>query len=114
MSEQQSGLTHLNAAGEAHMVDVGAKAVSARVAIAEAWVRMQSATLDLIAHGGHAKGDVFAVARIAGIQAAKRCADLIPLLQRAAAWLRWICRKDSSCLACRGYFQCTATGGFGP
>ncbi|MCP5320364.1 MAG: cyclic pyranopterin monophosphate synthase MoaC [Pseudomonadales bacterium] len=79
VSEQQSGLTHLNASGEAHMVDVGAKAVSARVAIAEAWVRMQSATLDLIAHGGHAKGDVFAVARIAGIQAAKRCADLIPL-----------------------------------
>ncbi|MCB1632253.1 MAG: cyclic pyranopterin monophosphate synthase MoaC, partial [Pseudomonadales bacterium] len=74
VSEQQSGLTHLNASGEAHMVDVGAKAVSARVAIAEAWVRMQSATLDLIAHGGHAKGDVFAVARIAGIQAAKRCA----------------------------------------
>ena len=79
MSEQASGLTHLNAAGEAHMVDVGAKTVSARAATAEAWVRMQAATLALIAGGGHAKGDVFAVARIAGIQAAKRCADLIPL-----------------------------------
>lgn len=79
VSEPQSVLTHLNAAGEAHMVDVGAKAVSARAARAEAWVRMRPATLELIASGGHGKGDVFAVARIAGIQAAKRCADLIPL-----------------------------------
>jgi len=61
------------------MVDVGAKPQSARAATAEAWVRMQPATLRLILEGGHHKGDVFAVARIAGIQAAKRCADLIPL-----------------------------------
>lgn len=79
MSEPGSVLTHLNAAGEAHMVNVGAKAVSARMARAEAWVCMRPETLELIARGGHGKGDVFAVARIAGIQAAKRCADLIPL-----------------------------------
>lgn len=79
MSEHPTGLSHLNAAGEAHMVDVGAKAISARRARAEAWIRMQPQTLEMIASGTHAKGDVFAVARIAGIQAAKRCADLIPL-----------------------------------
>jgi cyclic pyranopterin phosphate synthase len=61
------------------MVDVGAKADSERQAVAAAAVRMQPATLELIESGGHAKGDVLAVARVAGIQAAKRCADLIPL-----------------------------------
>ena len=61
------------------MVDIGAKPETARAAVAEAWVRMQADTLRLIVEGGHHKGDVFAVARIAGIQAAKRCAELIPL-----------------------------------
>ncbi len=61
------------------MVDIGAKSVTERVAIAEAIVGMQPETLKLIIEGGHKKGDVFAVARIAGIQAAKKCADLIPL-----------------------------------
>jgi cyclic pyranopterin monophosphate synthase len=74
-----SGLTHTNEAGEARMVDVGAKPETARAAVAEAWVRMRAETLRLIVEGGHHKGDVFAVARIAGIQAAKRCAELIPL-----------------------------------
>jgi cyclic pyranopterin monophosphate synthase len=74
-----SSLTHTNDAGEARMVDIGAKPETARAATAEAWVRMQPATLQLILEGGHHKGDVFAVARIAGIQAAKRCAELIPL-----------------------------------
>ena len=61
------------------MVDIGAKPVSERVARAEARIRMQPATLAMIAAGTHAKGDVFACARIAGIQAAKRTADAIPL-----------------------------------
>jgi cyclic pyranopterin phosphate synthase len=74
-----SKLTHIDAAGQAQMVDVGAKSVSERIAIAEAVVAMQPETLKLIIEGGHKKGDVFAVARIAGIQAAKKCADLIPL-----------------------------------
>lgn len=74
-----SGLSHLNAAGETSMVDISGKAVTARTATAEGYVRMAPATLALIASGGHAKGDVLAVARIAGIQGAKRCPELIPL-----------------------------------
>jgi cyclic pyranopterin monophosphate synthase len=61
------------------MVDVGEKSKTQREARAEAYVLMQPATLALITQGQHKKGDVFAVARIAGIQAAKKCADLIPL-----------------------------------
>lgn len=72
-------LTHLDAAGRARMVDVTDKAVTEREAAAEAIVVMQASTLQLIISGGNKKGDVLAVARIAGIQAAKKCADLIPL-----------------------------------
>jgi len=72
-------LTHLNDQGEAHMVDVGGKSVTTRQATAEATISMQLETLELIMSGGHKKGDVLAVARIAGIQAAKKCSDLIPL-----------------------------------
>lgn len=72
-------LTHLNARGEAHMVDVGAKDVTAREAVAEGRILMQPATLGLIRKGGHKKGDVLAVARVAAIMAAKRTAELIPL-----------------------------------
>lgn len=75
----QDTFTHLNNQGQAHMVDVGAKPATHRQARAEGLVRMQLATLRLIKEGGFAKGDVLAVARIAGIQAAKKCADLIPL-----------------------------------
>jgi len=74
-----SELTHLDEKGHANMVDVGAKAVTERVATAEAWITMLPQTLQLITEGKHKKGDVFAVARIAGIQAAKKCSDLIPL-----------------------------------
>ncbi|ASL27655.1 cyclic pyranopterin monophosphate synthase MoaC [Azotobacter chroococcum] len=72
-------LTHLDSQGHAHMVDVTDKANSAREAEAEAWVRMLPETLRLIQQGGHPKGDVFAVARIAGIMAAKKTHELIPL-----------------------------------
>jgi cyclic pyranopterin monophosphate synthase len=72
-------LTHLNESGEAHMVDVGAKDVTARVAVAEGLIRMQPETLKLILEGGHKKGDVLAVARVAGIMAAKKTAELVPL-----------------------------------
>ena len=74
-----SKLTHLNESGEAHMVDVGAKAITAREAVADGLIRMQAATLNLIIEGGHKKGDVLAVARVAGIMAAKKTAELIPL-----------------------------------
>jgi cyclic pyranopterin monophosphate synthase len=72
-------LTHLDSQGRAQMVDVGAKEISQRSATAEAVVIMQPETLAMITEGKHKKGDVFAVARIAGIQAAKKCPELIPL-----------------------------------
>jgi len=74
-----SPLTHFDAAGQAHMVDVGAKAATHRVAVARGTIRMQAATYELIAAGTAKKGDVIGVARIAAIQAAKRTSELIPL-----------------------------------
>lgn len=72
-------LTHFDAAGHAHMVDVSEKPVTARLAVAEGFVRMEAETLALIAEGRAKKGDVLSVARLAGIMGAKRTADLIPL-----------------------------------
>lgn len=72
-------LTHLDEQGAARMVDVGDKPQSQRRAVAEAQVHMQPATLAMIVSGQHAKGDVLACARIAGIQAAKKTSELIPL-----------------------------------
>ncbi|HEU4458883.1 MAG TPA: cyclic pyranopterin monophosphate synthase MoaC [Methylibium sp.] len=74
-----AALTHFDAQGQAHMVDVSAKAATHRVAVAEGWIRMQPATLALIERGDAKKGDVIGIARIAAIQAAKRTAELIPL-----------------------------------
>ena len=72
-------LTHFNARGEAHMVDVGEKARTHRVAVAAGTIRMQPQTLQLIVGGGHRKGDVLGIARVAGVMAAKRTAELVPL-----------------------------------
>jgi cyclic pyranopterin phosphate synthase len=72
-------LTHLNERGEAHIVDIGGKAVTARRAIARATVEAQPATIEAIVGGTLKKGDALAVARIAGIMAAKKTSDLIPL-----------------------------------
>jgi cyclic pyranopterin phosphate synthase len=72
-------LTHFDAAGAAHMVDVGAKSETRRRAVAEGSVEMSDATLALVTGGTAAKGDVAGVARLAGIMAAKRTAELIPL-----------------------------------
>ena len=71
--------THFDETGAAHMVDVGEKAVTQRVAIAEGLIRMQPQTLAMIMAGTHAKGDVLGIARIAGIMASKKTAELIPL-----------------------------------
>ncbi len=79
MPENSDRLTHLDDAGRAHIVDVSKKAVTAREATARACVRMQATTLEAIVGGNTPKGDVLAVARIAGIQAAKKCSELIPL-----------------------------------
>jgi cyclic pyranopterin phosphate synthase len=72
-------LTHFNQAGEAHMVDIAGKASTARRAIAAGRILMQAQTLQLIQQGKHRKGDVLGVARIAGIMATKRTADLVPM-----------------------------------
>lgn len=72
-------LTHFNEAGEAHMVDVGAKKATHRVAIAEGKISMHPDTLAAIMAGSHKKGDVLGIARVAGIMAAKKTSDLIPL-----------------------------------
>ncbi len=72
-------LTHFNQAGEAHMVDVGDKAVTQRQAVASGRIVMQPETLQLIEQGNHKKGDVLGIARIAGIMASKKTSDLIPL-----------------------------------
>ena len=74
-----STLTHFNAAGEAHMVDVGEKSTTHRVAVAEGRIDMARDTFDMIMSGGHKKGDVLGIARVAAIMAAKRTPDLIPL-----------------------------------
>ncbi len=74
-----SELTHFNQAGEAHMVDVGSKQSTERIAISEGFIRMQPATLELIIAGTHKKGDVLGVARIAGIMGAKKTSELVPL-----------------------------------
>jgi len=74
-----TGLTHFDAQGQAHMVDVAAKAATHRVAVAGGRIRMQPQTLDAIVQGSARKGDVLGVARLAGIMAAKKTSELIPL-----------------------------------
>ena len=79
MPPEPGGLTHLDAAGNARMVDVGEKPATQRAAMARAVVRLTPETAALVAHGDGPKGDVIGVARIAGIQAAKKTSELIPL-----------------------------------
>ncbi|WP_157019196.1 cyclic pyranopterin monophosphate synthase MoaC [Mesorhizobium xinjiangense] len=79
MTRRPATLTHIGASGEAHMVDVGTKAETERVAVAEGSIVMQAQTLDTIMAGNAKKGDVLATARIAGIMAAKKTHELVPL-----------------------------------
>lgn len=72
-------LTHFDGAGQAHMVDVSEKAVTDRIATAQAWVKMLPETFDILQEGSAKKGDVLGIARLAGIMGAKKTADLIPL-----------------------------------
>ncbi len=74
-----SGLTHFDAAGNAHMVDVSDKAVTARIATAEGHIKMAPETLEIITEGQAKKGDVMGVAQLAGIMGCKKTSDLIPL-----------------------------------
>lgn len=98
-----SKLTHFDAAGQAHMVDVGDKAETARVARAAGRIHMRRSTLDLIIQGGAHKGDVLGVARVAAIQASKRTSELIPLchplaLTRVAA--EFSALPEEGCIEC--------------
>ena len=79
MNEDMTKLNHFNEAGEAHMVDVGGKPSSARRAVAQGRIQVQAKTLQRIVEGTHSKGDVLGVARVAGIMAAKKTAELVPL-----------------------------------
>ena len=79
MTTSSSPLTHFDSQGQAHMVDVAAKAATHRIAIAQGRIAMKPATLALILAGNAKKGDVLGIARIAGIMAAKKTSDLIPL-----------------------------------
>ena len=79
MSQPNNALTHFDAQGQAHMVDVGDKASTRRVAVATGRIQMRPDTLALITSGSAKKGDVLGIARIAGIQGAKKTSDLIPL-----------------------------------
>jgi cyclic pyranopterin monophosphate synthase len=84
MTTPTSPLSHFDAQGQAHMVDVAAKPATHRVAVAQGSIRMQRATYELVAAGNAKKGDVIGVARIAAIQAAKRTPELIPLCHPVA------------------------------
>lgn len=107
-------LTHFDAQGQAHMVDVGAKASTHRVAVAQGLIRMQATTLELVVAGTAKKGDVLGVARLAGIMAAKKTSDLIPLchpiaLTRVA--VEFEIEPDTSAVRCRATVECSGQTG---
>ncbi|MCP5266245.1 MAG: cyclic pyranopterin monophosphate synthase MoaC [Burkholderiaceae bacterium] len=110
-------LTHFDAAGHAHMVDVGDKAATRRVALAGGRISMQPATMALIRSGTAKKGDVIGIARIAAIQAAKRTADLIPLchpiaITRVAAEFDFdVADPARPALECKVRVECTGQTG---
>jgi cyclic pyranopterin phosphate synthase len=109
-----SSLSHFDASGQAHMVDVGDKPVTRRVAVAIGRIAMQRATLDLIAAGTAAKGDVLGVARIAAIQAAKRTADLIPLCHPLAltrVTVDFALDAAARCVECRAQVETSGQTG---
>ncbi len=109
-----SELTHFDAKGEAHMVDVGDKPATRRTAVAEGFITMSADTLRLIQEGSHKKGDVLGIARIAGIMASKKTADLIPLchplaLTRVAIDLDAL--PEGSAVRCRATAETTGPTG---
>ena len=109
-----SKLTHFNASGEAHMVDVGDKPATRREAIAAGSIVMQPETLALIKEGGHKKGDVLGIARVAGIMAAKKTSDLIPLchpIPLTSIELSFELDVDTHTIHCQSRAQTTAQTG---
>jgi cyclic pyranopterin monophosphate synthase len=109
-----SALTHFDAQGSAHMVDISAKADTVRRAIAGGVIQMQRETLQLIESGSAKKGDVLGIARIAGIQAAKRAAELIPLAHPIALTRVAIAFQSdthTSTVRCEATVECTGKTG---
>ena len=107
-------LSHFDAAGQAHMVDVGAKGETARVAVAEGWIRMQPQTFALVKSGGARKGDVIGVARLAAIMAAKKTSDLIPLCHPIALThvsAEFVLDEAQSRVVCRARVECNGKTG---
>src|ERR671918_2032071 len=109
-----SKLSHFNQRGEAHMVNVGSKAVTHRVAVAEGRIVMQPETFTLIKEGGHKKGDVLGIGRIAGIMAAKKTAELIPLchpLSLTHIEIEFTLLSDKNTVQCRATVETEAKTG---
>ena len=107
-------LSHFDPSGQAHMVDVGAKAETGRVAIAEGWIRMQPATFELVRSGTAKKGDVIGVARLAAIMAANKTADLIPLCHPIALThvsAEFEMDEAGSRVGCRARVECSGKTG---
>lgn len=109
-----SQLTHFDESGQAHMVDVGNKADTHRVARAGGKIHMQASTLELVRTGSAAKGDVLGIARIAGIMAAKRTSDLIPLCHPLAltrVTVNFLINIDDPSIACEARVETTGKTG---
>jgi cyclic pyranopterin monophosphate synthase len=107
-------LTHFDASGQAHMVDVGDKPSTHRIAIATGSISMLSDTFNLVEMGTHKKGDVLGIARIAGIQASKKTADLIPLCHPLALThvsLEFQLDQKNSCITCQVRAETTGPTG---
>ncbi|APV51713.1 molybdenum cofactor biosynthesis protein C [Betaproteobacteria bacterium GR16-43] len=107
-------LTHFDAAGQAHMVDVGAKAETHRVAIAAGRIRMKPETFAMVSSGTAKKGDVLGIARIAAIQAAKKTSELIPLchpVPLTSVAVEFVSDEAASAIECRVTVECTARTG---
>jgi cyclic pyranopterin phosphate synthase len=107
-------LSHFDASGQAHMVDVGGKDETGRVAVAEGWIRMRPETFALVRSGSAKKGDVIGVARLAAIMAAKKTSDLIPLCHPIAlthASAEFTLDEAASRIVCRARVECSGKTG---
>jgi cyclic pyranopterin monophosphate synthase len=112
LANQATGLTHFNQAGQAHMVDVGNKEITQRIAVAQGRITMLSTTMALVAQGSAKKGDVLGIARIAAIQAAKKTSDLIPLCHPIALTkVNVELEIDGNSVTCRATVQCDGKTG---
>ncbi|HED40260.1 MAG TPA: cyclic pyranopterin monophosphate synthase MoaC [Chromatiales bacterium] len=107
-------LTHFNAAGEAHMVDVGDKDITVREGVAEGRIFMEPATLEKIMAGDHKKGDVLGIARVAGIMGAKKTPDLVPLchpIMITAVDVELTAEPDNNSVYCKAVVRCKGNTG---